>query len=122
MLVSSDNGLLLVTAGHTPGDGHRALAGADIVFIDDFQSIVPDLAGFDKAHMLETGIRVALEHQVVFQGIIQHQAVLVPILRDMADAAEIPLVDAQYRDRKHIWPHSGCHSHTSRLPFRLHCT
>ena len=44
--------------------------------------------------MLETGIRVALEHQVVFQGIIQHQAVLVPILRDMADAAEIPLVDA----------------------------
>ena len=43
--------------------------------------------------MLKAGILKGLEHQIVFQGVVQHQAVLVPVFRDVAHARFAALAD-----------------------------
>ena len=40
-----------------------------------------------KPVLLELGLLVALEHHILLQREVQHQAVLVPVLRDVAHAA-----------------------------------
>ena len=78
------DGFLLVAAGHTPGHRHRSLTASDVVLFDQALGIGADLAEFNKAVFLEFGIPVPLQHQVFLQGVIQYQAVLVPVLGNVA--------------------------------------
>ena len=82
--LSGNDGLLLIAAGHASGRGHRPLSGADVVLFDQPLGVAPDLVVPDKSKMLELGLPIPLEHQILLQGEVQHQAVLVPVLRDVA--------------------------------------
>ena len=48
--------------------------------------------------MLKLQVPVALKHQVVFQRVVQHQTVLVPVLRDVAHAHAAALADRGFGD------------------------
>ena len=89
------DGLLLVSAGHTPGDGDAALAAADIILLDQPVGIIPDGLAANEAQLLEFRFPIALEHHVVFQGIVQHQAVLVAVLRDVGHPLLAALADGR---------------------------
>ena len=84
--LAGDDGLLLVTAGHGTGNRHRALTGAHIVLLDQVLRISAHRIKADKTILLELRLVVALQHQILLQGIVQDQAVLVAILRDMGHA------------------------------------
>ena len=93
-----DDGFLLVAAGHAAGNGHTALAGTHIVLLNQVVRILAHFIRLDKAIMLELRLPVALQHHVLFQRVIQHQAVLMAILRDMAHAVLGALADGSVGD------------------------
>ena len=84
------NGLLLVAAGHAPGDGYRALAGAYVILPDELFRILPDCVKFDHTVVMKFWIPVPLKHQVLLQGVVQDQAVLMPVLGNVAHAGFAP--------------------------------
>ena len=79
-----NDGLLLVAAGHAAHRGHRPLSGADVKPVDEVLRVGADGLPLDEAPLLESGVHVPLEHQIVLQGEVQHQPVLVPVLGDVA--------------------------------------
>ena len=89
-----DDGLLLVAAGHAAGHCDRPLAGADVVLLDQAVGVLADGLALQEARLAdELRLKVPLEHHVVLQGVVQHQAVLVAVLRDVAHAQQRPLPD-----------------------------
>ena len=84
------DGLLLVAAGHAPGDGDGALTGADVILLYELFRILPDGVKLDHAMLVEFRMPVPLQHQVFFQSVVQDQAVLVPVFRDVAHACFAP--------------------------------
>src|SRR5699024_11518306 len=96
--LTGDDGLLLVAARHAAGDGHAALAAADVVLPDQPVRVFPYLVLADKAVVLELGLPVPLQHHVVLQGVVQDQAVLVPVLGDVAHAVFGALPDGGVGD------------------------
>ena len=94
-----DDGLLLVAAGHAPGRRNGALAGTDVVLLNEAHGVLPDGLPFQKARRGdEVALKIPLEHHVVLQGVVQNQAVLVPVLGDVAHAGGIPLADGGLGD------------------------
>ena len=90
---------MLVAAGHTAGDGRRALAGADVILLDEPQGVGSDGLALQKTSAVDKlRLKVALEHHVVLQGEVQHQAVLVAIFGDVADAGGGTLADGGVGD------------------------
>ena len=56
-----NDGLLLIAAGHTAGDGHRSLTTADVKFFDELLGIGPDRIPLDKAHFLKPRVLEPLQ-------------------------------------------------------------
>ena len=82
---AGNDGFLLVAAGHCAGGGDGSLTGADIILFDQLVRILPDIFPAQEADPVrESGFKIGLENHVVLQGVIQHQAVLVPVFRNMA--------------------------------------
>ena len=93
------DGLLLVAAGHAAGDGHRALAGAHVVLLDQPLGIRPDGFPLEEARPGDKlRLEIPLEHHVVLQGVVQYQAVFMPVLGDVAHAHGGPLPDGGVGD------------------------
>ena len=64
--LTGHDGLLLVAAGHAPGNGDGSLARADIVLLNEPDSILPDGLSFQKASGRDKlGLEIPLEHHVV---------------------------------------------------------
>ena len=77
-------------AGHCD----RPLAGADVVLLDQAVGVLADGLALQEARLAdELRLKVPLEHHVVLQGVVQHQAVLVAVLRNVAHAQQRPLPD-----------------------------
>ena len=96
--LAGDDGLLLVAAGHTAGDGGRALAAAHVILLDKALGVFLHGGLFDEAVVLELGLPIALQNHIVRQRVIQHQAVLVAVLRDMAHTRLAALADGGVGD------------------------
>ena len=84
------DGLLLIAAGHAPGDGDGTLTGADVILRNELFCVLPDSVKPDHPVFVKFRMPVPLQHQVFFQGVVQYQAVLVPVFRDMAHARFAP--------------------------------
>ena len=83
--LSGDDGFLLIAARHAAGDRHGALAGADVKCVDQFVRVFADgLSVEENAPVQELRSKVSLKDHVVFQRIVEHQAVLMSVFRDMA--------------------------------------
>ena len=91
--LAGHDGLLLVSAGHAARGGDGALAGADVVLLDELLGVGPDGLALEEARLDELRLEVPLEHHIVLQGVVQHQAVLMPVLGDVADARGGALAD-----------------------------
>ena len=89
-----DDGLLLVAAGHTAGRGDGALTGADVILFDQPVGVVSDILSAQEAGLVgKLRLKIPLEYQVVLQRVVQHQAMLVPVLRNMAHTQKRTLPD-----------------------------
>ena len=82
--LSCNNRLLLVTAGHTPHNGHRSLTASHIILLDQLLRISAHLARLDKARAFKLRLPVALQHEILLQRVVQYQSVLMPVFRNMA--------------------------------------
>ena len=82
--LTGDNGLLLVAAGHAARNGDRPLAGADVELVDEPLGIAADAGAVYEARVLELLFIEALEHHVLLKREVQNEAVLVPVLGDVA--------------------------------------
>ena len=96
--LAGDDGLLLVAAGHAAGHGDRALTGAHVVLLNQALGILANLVEADEAAPLEAGLIILLQHHVLLQGVIQDQAVLVAVLRDVAHARRAARADGGVGD------------------------
>ena len=97
--LTGDNGFLLVTAGHGAGYGNGALAGADIVGFHQPLGVGADIFAPQETELVHKfRLEVPLQHHIVFQGVIQHQTVLVAVLRDVAHAGQRALADGRVGD------------------------
>ena len=81
------------------------MAAAHVILGDQLIRVLPHLFTADKAVVLELGLPVALEHHIVLQTIIQHQTMLVAVLRDMAHAVLGTLTDALVGDLLAVQQH-----------------
>ena len=78
--LTGNDGLLLVAAGHGPGNGDGALTGTDVILLDEPLGIGADVLAAQEAELIgELRFEVALQDDVVLQGVIQHQTVLVTV-------------------------------------------
>ena len=94
--LAGNDGLLLVAAGHAARRCDRALARAHVVLLDQALSVGADVLAAQEAGLVgEFGFKIALEHHIVLKRIVEHEAVLVPVLRDMAHAHETALPDGR---------------------------
>ena len=91
--LTGNDRLLLVATGHAAHDGGAVLAAAHVVLCDQPVGVLTHFIRTDEAALLELRLPVALQHHVVFQAVIQHQTVLVAVLRDMAHAVLGALAD-----------------------------
>ena len=82
--LAGHDGLLLVAAGHAAHDRDGPLAGAHVVLLDQPLGVFAHVAGVDEAGVLELFFLIALQHQVLLQREVEYQAVLVPVLGDVA--------------------------------------
>ena len=96
--LTGNDGLLLVAAGHAAHGGQAALTAAHIVLGNELIGVFAHLIAADKAALLELRLPVTLQHHVVFQTVVQHQTVLVTVLRDMAHAVLGALADGGMGD------------------------
>ena len=93
------DGLLLVAAGHAPRDGDGALAGADVILLDEPCRIGADIGAPEEAGLVRKfRLEIPLEHQIVLERIVQHESVLVPVFGDVAEAHGAALADGHVRD------------------------
>ena len=77
-----------------------ALTGTDIVLIDELFGVGADVPAAQEARLVgELRLKVALEHHVVLERIVEHKAVLVTVLRDVAHAHHAALADGRMGDR-----------------------
>ena len=91
--------LLLVAAGHAAGNGDRALTGTDVVLVDELFGVGADVPAAQEARLVgELRLKVALEHHVVLERIVEHKAVLVTVLGDVAHAHHAALADGRMGD------------------------
>ena len=88
---------MLVAAGHAARDRDRTLAGAHVVLVDQALGILAHLVGADEAAFLEARLLIALEDQILLQRKIEDQAILMPVLRDVAHVLQA-LVDGAVGD------------------------
>ena len=85
---------LLVSTRHGSCLGDSTLTGTDIVLFDQAVGISANLFAFQKAQFIgELWFEISLKDNVVFQGIIKYQAMLVTVFRDMAHAGGKALTD-----------------------------
>ena len=87
--------LLLIAAGHAPGNGHRTLSGTHVILRDQLFGICPDIFPIQKACLGDKlRFKIAFQNDIVLQRIIQNQSVFMSVLRDMAHIF-IPFTDTQ---------------------------
>ena len=79
-----DYRLLLIAARQRARLADYTIAAAHVVLVNQLLCIVAHRAEFYKAMALELRVEIALKHHVLLQRVIQHQAVLLPVLGDMA--------------------------------------
>ena len=82
--LTGNDGLLLVAARHGARHGNRALTGTHVKLLNQFFRVGAHCSLIDKAKILEPGLIEALEHHVLLQRKVQHKAVLVAILGNVA--------------------------------------
>ena len=58
-----------------------------VEFLNKFLRVLPDRLPLDKTALLIGGLHIPLENQIVLQGEVQHQAVLMPVLKFAVDKA-----------------------------------
>ena len=92
--LASDDGLLLVAAGHAARRCDRALAGADVVLLDELIGILAYVFALQKSCAGDKlRLEITLEDHVILKRVIEHKAVLVSVLGDMAHAVGIAVAD-----------------------------
>ena len=97
--LSGDDGFLLVAAGHASRNRDRALTGTHVVLLDEPVGISADSGALQEAALAgELRLKVALKDHVVFKRVVEHKAVLVPVLRNVAHAQKRALADGKMRD------------------------
>ena len=75
------------------------MAAANVVLVDELLRVFADVVPAQEARLVgELRLEIPFQHQVVLQGIIQHQAVLVPVLGDVGHTQHVPLADGHFRD------------------------
>ena len=84
--LARNDGFLLVAAGHAAGNRCGALAAAHVILLNQSGGIGLHGGAFDKTVLLKFRLPITLQNKVVCQRKVQHQAVLVAILRNVAHA------------------------------------
>ena len=91
--LSRDDGLLLVSSGHAACDGRRTFSAPDVKLLNKLVRVLKYLPAAYKASPFEFGLPIALKYHVVCKSKIEYQAVLMPVLRNMAHAKLAALSD-----------------------------
>ena len=91
--LARDNRLLLVSAGHAARGRNRALTAANIKLLDELLRILTHTVLANESVFLESGFPIALQHEILLQRIIQHEAELLPVFRNMTHAELAALAD-----------------------------
>ena len=94
-----DDRFLLVAAGHGTGHGDGALTGTDVILLNQPLGIGADVLPAEEAELVgELRLKIPLQDHIVFQRVVQHQAVLVAILRNVAHAQNAAAADGRVGD------------------------
>ena len=96
--LAGDNRLLLVAAGHSAGSCNRALTGTNIILLNQLIRILANRTEVDKSARLEVRLSVTLKHQILLQCIVQNQAVLMTVFRNMTHTKPGTLADTRVRN------------------------
>ena len=96
--LAGDDGLLLIAAGHAARNRDRPLAGAHVILLDQLFGVLAGFVEADEAVALELRLLETLQNQVLLQREVQNQAVLVPVLGNMAHARVAALPDGGVGD------------------------